>query len=126
MAELSEKQQDRRLEEIRKRREMRVSECFQLLMDEDWGRDAAYYIIFELCGVNGGGFDHKVKDGIAAALHHAVEEGSRSVGRNLMDRLQSEAPDNYILMLIEHFQKRRIDLSLANEQTRAAVGDIDG
>jgi hypothetical protein len=71
------------------------------LLRHDWGRRLYYRLVFEMCLLESGSFEPGIKDGIAAGLHMARNEGIREVGQRLAREAQAVSPELWSRMLLE-------------------------
>jgi hypothetical protein len=76
------------------------------LLRHDWGRRFYYRITHEMGLLVSSSFEPGIKDGVAAAIHMARNEGIREFAIRLMDEAQAVAPDLWSRMLMERIAGR--------------------
>ena len=80
------------------------------LMDQDWGRRLAYWLIFELGGLHGDAFAADKRD--ATEQHTAYRLGRQSLAREFDKAAKEVAPHDYLAMMAEQIRERQADLAL--------------
>lgn len=82
------------------------------LMRSSVGRRVVYWLINEVCDINGPSFSHSIKDGACAAQHSANHDGVRSVGIFLQNHMREHCMDDYLSMIVDETRSRQLALSL--------------
>lgn len=89
------------------------------LLETYEGRRFYYRLVFELGGLHGASWFPAIKDGAAAAQHHAYAEGRRSVARTLELEAQAHCLELWLQLLKERFQRSAAE---EGQQKRAKQG----
>lgn len=84
-------------------------EDLERLMSEPWGRRVLYRVVFLVGRLNASSFEPRIKDGMAAALHMARNEGLREGAAVFAEEAQRFFPDLWDLMVAER-QRARLDV----------------
>ena len=82
------------------------------------GRRFAYFLVYELAGVQSLVFDAGVKDGTCHSQHMAFSDGMRAVGLILAEELKRHCPDAWWAAHDERMTRARHDAALRSDEQR--------
>ena len=123
LGSLSDAQYQERLRVVHKARDRQRLEDLRTLMANDWGRRLAYWLTYELAGVQERVFDGSIKDGGSSGQHMAFRDGRRAVGLDLVAELQATSPIHWLSMIDEANRERKADLALEQYDEPESDGD---
>jgi hypothetical protein len=68
----------------------------ETLLREPYGRRLAYWLIYDICKLEGDSLNLALKDGLCAALHQARADGIRAVGASVAAQMRMASPDGFL------------------------------
>jgi hypothetical protein len=98
-----------------------LNESLRAVMRSPEGRRVAYWLLYVKCGLNEATYDHKVKDGDAAAQHQAYKDGRRHVAIELFQLLHELDREAFRLMVNEQYDALDADEARAMNQSAEDV-----
>lgn len=108
---------ERQQEKIRKlieHRETQLEFAVKELASSDAGQRFFYWAIFELCSIESGSIDTGIRDGVCSAIHTARNEGRKDVGRELLEMIRDNHPEQFLAMMATQINERAVALAQEN------------
>lgn len=110
--DLSEKQRNAKLRRLERIIADQHTADIKWLMSDSRGRRLMYWLIYGVGNLNGGGYPHNVKCGVAAGQHHAYTDGTREIAKRLNNEIERLEPQQMLLMIQEQIDERREELAM--------------